>query len=354
MAKENAIIALSSTREIPAGMQHGTVTPPSPAPHARFHLVPRPKLKILTLNTGLTEFRALGLPLYTDVPHVKERRICLATALRSIEADIVALQELPSPGAKRRLAAALADIYPFSAGITEDSRLYGAGLLVLARHPVKSAACTAFESQTVEERLFGPRGILACAIRIPGFGRCHLANLHATAGGARWRERSGAHGQKLSSQVTQAVSHTAAGSDGLFILAGDFNCGPTMHSHIYRRVIQTGFVDAVRAASGRGLTNGLCTWDSKNALNRRRSNGRAHRVDHVFLRPPERLGVQVTRAQVVLDAPMVPLPGGALVPVSDHYGLLVEIVRGTRLSNVRAGSDSDIPPDISKESRVFR
>ena len=99
-------------------------------------------LRILTLNTGLTEIRLFGAPLYEDVPHVIARAAHLASALRSVDADIVLLQELVPQRVKVRLAAELRDLYPHSAGITEDSRFYGTGLLTLSRHPMTDASCT--------------------------------------------------------------------------------------------------------------------------------------------------------------------------------------------------------------------
>ena len=125
-------------------------------------------LRILTLNTGLTEIRLFGAALYEDVPHVVPRAAHLAPALRGLGADIVLLQELVPQRVKKQLAAELRDLYPHSAGIDEDSRFYGTGLLTLSRHPLEELSCTPFAEQTLEEGLFGPRGMLGCTARTPG------------------------------------------------------------------------------------------------------------------------------------------------------------------------------------------
>ena len=163
-------------------------------------------LRILTLNTGLTEIRLFGAALYEDVPHVPARAAHLAEALRGVDADIVLLQELVPQRVKVRLAAELRDLYPHSAGIAEDSRFYGTGLLTLSRDAMTDASCTSFAQQTLEEGLFGPRGMLACTVRTPDLGPVRVINLHATAGGrlsaeaaagcARLAERAGCRGDR--------------------------------------------------------------------------------------------------------------------------------------------------------------
>ena len=162
-------------------------------------------LRVLTLNTGLTEIRLFGAALYEDVPHVPARAAHLAPALRGVEADIVLLQELVPQRVKVRLAAELRDLYPHGAGIAEDSRFYGTGLLTLSRHPMTDASCIPFAQQTLEEGLFGPRGMLACAVSTPDLGRVRVINLHATAGGAYRRKRRRGAPDRRSAQIAQAI-----------------------------------------------------------------------------------------------------------------------------------------------------
>ena len=282
--------------------------------------VSAPVLRILTFNTGLTEIRLFGAALYADVPHVAARAAHLADALRRVDADIALLQELVPQRVKTRLAAALRDLYPHRAGIAEDSRFYGTGLLTLSRHPIESAACTPFAAQTPEEGLFGPRGMLACVVPTPGLGRVRVVNLHATAGGAYRQKRRRGAPDRRSAQLAEAIAAAEAPFDGATVLAGDFNCSPATAPWVGERLGEAGFADAAA-----GVSRG--TWDPQNPLNRGRASGDARRVDHIHVRAGRGRPVAVADARIVLDEPVVPLGEGRL-PLSDHYGLLAALAPG--------------------------
>ena len=286
-----------------------------------------PVLRILAFNTGLTEIRLFGAALYEDVPHVVPRAAGLAPALREVGADIVLLQELVPQRVKTALAAALRDLYPYRAGIAEDSRFYGTGLLTLSRHPLEDSACTPFAAQTLEEGLFGPRGMVSCTVRTPALGPCRVVNLHATAGGAyRQRRRQGAAGRR-SAQIAEAIAAAAAPFGGPVVLAGDFNSDPATDAAVDARLSAAGFADAAalvpdpaRAPAG--------TWDPANPLNRSRAGGAPRRVDHIFVRASGGKPVAAQGVRIVLDEPVVPVADGGPVPLSDHYGLLATFEPG--------------------------
>ena len=283
-------------------------------------------LRILTFNTGLTEIRLFGAALYEDVPHVVPRAACLASALRGVGADIVLLQELVPQRVKLRLASELRDLYPHRAGIREDSRFYGTGLLTLSRHAIEDAACTPFAAQTLEEGLFGPRGMLGCTVRTPALGPCRVINLHATAGGAyRQRRRQGAASRR-DAQIAEAIAAAAAPSEGPVVLAGDFNSDPATDAAADARLAAAGFCDAAAPAPDQARRPG--TWDPANPLNRSRSGGAARRVDHIFVRPSVSQPVAAREVGIVLDEPAVSVPDGDAVPLSDHYGLLATLAPG--------------------------
>ena len=280
-------------------------------------------LRILTFNTGLTEIRLFGHALYEDVPHVVPRAAHLAPALRGLDADIVLLQELVPQRVKRALAAELRDLYPYRAGIDEDTRFYGTGLLTLSRHPIEEASCIPFAAQTFEEGLFGPRGMLGCTVRIPGLGPCRVINLHATAGGAsRRRRRQGAPGRK-SAQIAEAIDAAGAPFEGTVVLAGDLNSDPATDPATRQRLGAAGFADAAACLPEAARPPG--TWDSANPLNRGKASGAARRVDHIFVRSRVGHGVETSEVRIVLDEPTVPVPGGDPLPLSDHYGLLATL-----------------------------
>ena len=279
-------------------------------------------LRVLTLNTGLTEIRLFGAALYEDVPHVVERAAHLAPALRGVDADIVLLQELVPQRVKMRLAAELRDLYPHSAGIAEDSRFYGTGLLTLSRHPMADASCTSFAQQTLEEGLFGPRGMLACTVDTPDFGRVRVINLHATAGGAYRRKRRRGAPDRRRAQIAQAIETAGAAFEGTVVLAGDFNCDPAADPTTDRLLQAAGLADVDADLPDDARPQG--TWDPANPLNRGRAAGPARRVDHIFVRPGNDPEITVTAVRTVLGEPVVPRPDGEPLPVSDHYGLLAE------------------------------
>ena len=280
-------------------------------------------LRILTLNTGLTEIRLFGAALYEDVPHVPARAAHLAEALRGVDADIVLLQELVPQRVKVRLAAELRALYPHGAGIAEDSRFYGTGLLTLSRHPMEQARCTPFARQTLEEGLFGPRGMLACTVQTPGLGRVRVFNLHATAGGAYRRKRRLGAADRRSAQVAEAIEAAGAAFDGTVVLAGDFNCDPDADPTAGGLLQGAGFEDVAAGLPDEARPQG--TWDPANPLNRSRAGGPARRVDHIFVRPGGDRHIAVDSVRIVLDEPVVPVSGGEALPVSDHYGLLAQL-----------------------------
>ncbi|MDE0051944.1 MAG: endonuclease/exonuclease/phosphatase family protein [Rhodospirillales bacterium] len=285
-------------------------------------------LRVLTFNTGLTEIRLFGAALYEDVPHVVPRAARLAPALRVLGADIVLLQELVPQRVKRALATELRDLYPHTAGIDEDTRFYGTGLLTLSRHPIEDAACTPFAEQTFEEGLFGPRGMLICTVRTPGLGPCRVLNLHATAGGAsRKRRRQGVPGRK-SAQIAEAIAAAGAPFDGPVVLGGDFNSDPATDAAAGKRLGAAGFSDASALVPGSLGPPG--TWDPANPLNRSRASGPARRVDHIFVRSRGGQPVEARDVRIVLDEPAVPVPEGDAVPLSDHYGLLATLAPSAR------------------------
>ena len=286
-----------------------------------------PMLSVLTFNTGLTEIRLFGAALYEDVPHVVPRAAHLAPALRSVDADIVLLQELVPQRVKKELAAALGDLYPHRAGITEDSRFYGTGLLTLSRYPIEEASCPPFAHQTFEEGLFGPRGMLGCTVRTPDLGPCRVINLHATAGGA------------LSAATAPGRTRPAEGADRRSdrcrwrALRGNGSCSPATLTTTRPRTRRPAG-DSPPPASPTSLpacrlpparqAHGTRTT----RLNRGRASGAARRVDHIFVRPRAGHGVEASDVRIVLDEPAVPVPDGDALPLSDHYGLLATLTPG--------------------------
>ena len=150
-----------------------------------------------------------------------------------------------------------------------------------------------------------------------------MFNLHATAGGAyRQKRRKGAPDLR-SAQIAQAIEFAGRPFDGTVVLAGDFNFDLAADPVTVRLLGAAGFADVSAGLPDNARPGG--TWDPQNPLNRSRAAGAARRVDHIFVRPGGGHAVNVSAARIVLNEPVVSLPDGESLPVSDHYGLLAEL-----------------------------
>lgn len=281
--------------------------------------------RILTLNTGLAGFRLLGRQLYEAVPFVERRAAALAGALRPLAADVVCLQEIMHPAHKRALAAALADLYPHATVARDRAGALGSGLMVLSRVSLGPARVVPFRAGPPIEKIFSQRALLDCTLTLPDLGRCRIVNVHLTAGGVRADGMSARVEAFRRRQIDQLLAHAAAGPDPTLIV-GDLNSGPEASAANFRQLLEGGFSDAFAEAGG---TGGGITWDPGNPLNVGYVSltPPPQRIDHVLLRADDPSPLRVAEAAVVLREPMVALAGRAPVSVSDHYGLMVRIVR---------------------------
>ena len=241
------------------------------------------------------------------------------------DADIVLLQELVPQRVKTALAAALRDLYPHGVPASgRTRRFYGTGLLTLSRHPTEDAACVPFAEQTFEEGLFGPRGMLSCTVRTPALGPPAASSTSTprpaaplAGGGAR------VHRAGRARRLPKRSMPPPAPFEGTVVLAGDFNSDPASDPATHRSLSAAGFADVATGLPEAARPPG--TWDPANPLNRGKASGAPRRVDHIFLRPPGGRGVETGKVRIVLDEPVVPVPGGDPLPLSDHHGLLATL-----------------------------
>ncbi len=277
-------------------------------------------MKLLTWNTGLLRIRAFGRTLMEPAPYVEERAAHLAGALRRVDADIVALQEIYKARHKRQLVESLADLYPhvWHRRTAGEIRL-DSGLMILSRWPIAGGGAEAFRVNTPEERWFTHRGLLWAEVTTPDVGRLRVVTFHATAGGVTAGPEAPRTDRRRAAQIDQILDVARRGGDGRVVLMGDLNAGPEASPANYRRLLDGGYVDLAAAAGGPGLA----TWDIDQPLNRggARAYRRPQRIDHLLLPRDLARRFRVTAAEVVLREAVVPVPGGGRVPVSDHYGL---------------------------------
>jgi endonuclease/exonuclease/phosphatase family metal-dependent hydrolase len=288
-------------------------------------------LSLLTLNCGLLRIGALGRTLLQPAPFIAERLAALPAALRTVDADIVALQEIYKVAHKKAVARALADRWPHAA-FPRGRPLYklDSGLLVLSRFPITAGSFHAFKAAPRDEKAFVHRGVFDTAHEVPGLGTLRLLSFHTTAGGTRHDPES-AEADAIRARQIDAILDRADGTPDMpVILIGDLNAGPPVSMENYRQVLARGYADLFVEGAGEAAAASAVTWDSQQPLNRRgpHAHQRPQRIDHIFLKRPWLERWRVAEARLVLTEPTVPLPGGERVTVADHYGVLVRLATG--------------------------
>ncbi len=290
-----------------------------------------PVTTFLTLNTYLFDLRVLGLPLQRPAPYVRERLAALPDALRGVAADVVCLQEVFRHRHRALLQGSLADLYPYSAGVEARPLRFGTGLMVLSRFPIESSRSRLFRRRFLEERIIVYSGMLHCVLTVPGLGRCHVFDIHATAGGIGRHPESTAAEACRGAQIDEIVSLAKAHSDDVAVVAGDLNAGPHASPANYRQMLDGGFVDRCRPPNGGSPSSSPLdvTWDPQNPLVADGPEARLapQRIDHVFARGRGPGACAVRSARVVFDEPSVRVGSDRRVPLSDHYGVLADVER---------------------------
>jgi endonuclease/exonuclease/phosphatase family metal-dependent hydrolase len=288
-------------------------------------------LSLLTLNCGLLRISALGRTLLEPAPFIADRLAALPAALRTVGADIIALQEIYKVAHKREVMLALADRWPHAA-FPQRRPLHklDSGLLVLSRFPVLDARFHPFKAAPRDEKAFVHRGCFETVHEVPAFGSMRLLSFHTTAGGTRHDPESDVADSIRARQVDAILDHGESAPDTPTVLIGDLNAGPPVSMTNYRQVVARGYADLFAEGVGEAAAASAVTWDSRQPLNRRGPHGhqRPQRIDHIFLKRSWLERWRVAEARLVLTEPNVPVPGDELVTVADHYGVYVRLAAG--------------------------
>jgi endonuclease/exonuclease/phosphatase family metal-dependent hydrolase len=281
-------------------------------------------LRLLTFNLGLLGFELKSRWRMPVDAHLRERLAAAPLVLSSVEADVIALQEIYSPADRRLLTRAMAARYPFSAGSPKMRSLTGNGLMVLSRFPILHSSFMPCHSAPLWTLPFWRQGLFAAEIELPLIGRTRLINVHIASSVPFGHADSNASKANRNREIGQLLS--AANAQGQrAILMGDFNASPEVHPEDYFRIIDAGYLDAF-VASNPHTSRGF-TWDSANPLNAR---GRFHdapsqRIDHVFVPDIQSPWLKPISAQIVLQDRAISTASGVRIPLSDHYGMLVTL-----------------------------
>lgn len=271
-------------------------------------------------------FNFLDRDLWSLAPHVEERQAEAAAALRRLDADIVCLQEIYGENPRQELFSALKDVYPHQAVNPQPKRMgTDDGLMVLSKYPILDIKFVPFIQGPPLEKALGDKGYLACQIDASDLGRISLFNCHLTAGAPMHKTNDPITEKWRSQQIRQMLKDVDAVIGSNPLIVGDFNCGPECSFENYRELLLGGYSDLfARAINDRQIDN-LPSYDANNPLNAHCSDP-SMRIDHFFVRAKTAHRWTIAHAWRVGEEAFVPV-GGELVPLSDHYGLMLDMVK---------------------------
>lgn len=308
-------------------------------------------LKIVTLNAGLLCIRfGWGLWIFEPAPWVEERLRALPGVLSSLDADVIILQETYRPAHKAWIAGQLREIYPYSAYSPRHPllRLVPDSFLVLSKYPVRDAAFVRFRAARWDEFLLDSKGYMRFDLPGTPCGDLRVASVHTTAGLATHPENPKVDRVRALQLEQVARDLAQAPSPWRTLIAGDINCGPgvaeggvpvpdlplaggivvpsqeRVSMNNYRLLQEWGYRD-VHATLG--LPDEATWTPTGNPLNQGTHAAWgccAQRIDGVWVRPEE---LKPLRGGVFLREPCVEVPGGQQVPISDHFGVWVELAK---------------------------
>jgi len=264
------------------------------------------RIRVATLNVW-----ALPTP-FSE--HVSERMAAIGAELPGLAADVVALQEVWTSGARDALVAA-----GRRAGLCHRwhnvASIGGSGLLVLSKLPIAAAHFERFSLRGVPEEIGGDfyagKGFVQLLVETPA-GPVAVFNTHLHARYPRRVEHE--YRSVRAGQIVQlAVSMRRLSAP--VIAAGDFNFRERDAGH----ALLTGLagVGDVAAQTGRRQP----TVRRQNAY--RHGRGKPDkRIDYVFARSGTSRRIEARSIQRVFDSPLE--IDGARASYSDHAGLLAE------------------------------
>jgi len=275
------------------------------------------RLRIATLNVWALPW---GL-----APYVEQRIRAIGERLASLEADVVAFQEVWTRTALDLLVAAgrrsgLAHVWYHRAGPT------GSGLLVLSRLPIAKARFEAYRVRGRAERVWhgdhlAGKGFGQLVLETPAgplaFVDTHLHAQYAPDGADDYRWH----------RMAQLVQFAAAVAErrGPLVAAGDFNLREDQPHH----GVLTGLTGLRDAAAELGRREP--TLLTSNPFRRSR---REARIDYVFVRDGERYALRVQSSTRIFDEPLRIEAHDATY--SDHAGLLVDLTLVARAGGAPA------------------
>jgi endonuclease/exonuclease/phosphatase family metal-dependent hydrolase len=288
-----------------------------------------PTIRLLTFNTGLFRLRLGSWSILDPIPHAAARTHYIADAVRSVNPDVIAFQEVFADRDLDRLRSELGGEFPYYAASRDYVRAprirSHSGLCIFSRYPLGDQHHEVYREAALDEWLFVGKGVLRATIDSP-LGPISLATTHLMSGGL-FRNPAAPHlVNTRQGQIEQLANAGHASPHAIRLVVGDMNAGPEISAQNYERMCELGYIDCWKLHPGTEPRFKEVTWELANPLTGRElhKTDAPQRIDHVFVNEQALEHVTIRKAIVVLHEPRVPTPAG-FVTVSDHYGLLVEI-----------------------------
>lgn len=194
---------------------------------------------LLTYNVGLLRLRlcCCCCEVFANPPYAIQRLPHIPGALKSANADVIAIQECYEESHARFITQSLKDIYPYNARENSGGCVkFHNGLLFLSKYPIEESELRPYKKVAALERYLATKSSLVVKTRIPGIGKVTFVNMHTTAGGTTDPEHPDSDLDRQdelldSINVCSALggnqnSDPGAADPEVGIIIGDLNCGP--------------------------------------------------------------------------------------------------------------------------------
>ncbi|MDF1720233.1 MAG: endonuclease/exonuclease/phosphatase family protein [Minwuia sp.] len=303
--------------------------PRNPSTHANF-----PMIRIATFNIGMARLHLLGRTLREGVPHQRTRLPAIAAYLarNAEQADVWLLQEAYGRDVARLLART-----PGFRAVAARTQGPDSGLVMLVRKGIKvsHAAALLFPAIDWVERFVARKGMHCIEISVDD-QPFRIGNMHTSYDGRGRADVAARAPETRQRQITMALDSMERGAgDRVLVLGGDFNAAAALEPETFGLGALRGWLDA-RIDAETHDSSGVTTWSRQNPI----INGDDpdQDIDHVWVRPSSH-GLTMATHHVATAHDLM-APDGSMIPLSDHYGLAVEIRQTLPCTSNPEGEDS--------------
>jgi len=279
--------------------------------------------RVATFNIGQAGLDLFGKRLRDGVPHARDRLPHIAGALAANDAgtDVWLLQEVYGPAALKSVAA-VPGFVTFCAEKRPGRQATGLAILVREDWPSELLGEARFSPLDRIEKSIANKGIMAVGVETP-LGPVAFGNLHTSYNG---RGDLGTK-KKAPIQRRRQVEKAAAfmerhRGDAAAILGGDFNFSLSGEPGNHAILTKAGWRD-LRESSVDHDDAGLRTWSARNPLVHEDPDYPDQDIDLLFAHAHP---AWTAHTRHIFTANEVPLPDGGHIPLSDHFGLMAEVI----------------------------